>query len=334
MATTYTIQKGDTLGAIAKKYGVSTSDISGYKSGDPNKIYQGETVTIGSGNKNNTNDYTSEVKNQLSSLDEGSSSDKKDTTDLYGIDKVKTDYETYKTNRDDAYKTLKNIKSSTFDDLYSSKGLESKKTKIATLDTDIASAKATRDEAINKIRTNPGLSASQMTGDIKKVSDYQNNIINNLVSERNSVADEYNTGLEEINTEVSNAVSDKQLDYNYWNDLLDESQKTIDEYTKAYSEQLNSEQEQSNWEKELAQAMEIAQMKTTGGGSSNLQLVRDSNTGDPLYYFNPDTGAITYINGNSGGSTNEFDTASNELKSNDTTSTKKSFWQKLTDLFS
>ena len=46
---TYTVQAGDTLSGIAAKLGVSTSQISGYRSGNPNLIYPGETLTIGGG---------------------------------------------------------------------------------------------------------------------------------------------------------------------------------------------------------------------------------------------------------------------------------------------
>lgn len=44
----YVVQSGDTLGAIALKFGVPISSISGYRSGDPNKIFPGETLSIGS----------------------------------------------------------------------------------------------------------------------------------------------------------------------------------------------------------------------------------------------------------------------------------------------
>lgn len=44
--TTYVVQAGDTLSGIAAKLGVSTSAISGYRSGDPNLIYPGETLTV------------------------------------------------------------------------------------------------------------------------------------------------------------------------------------------------------------------------------------------------------------------------------------------------
>lgn len=42
----YTVRAGDTLGGIAARYGVAVSDISGYRSGDPNLIYPGEVVRI------------------------------------------------------------------------------------------------------------------------------------------------------------------------------------------------------------------------------------------------------------------------------------------------
>lgn len=44
---TYTVQSGDTLSQIAARYGVPISSISGYKSGDINKIGVGEVLTIG-----------------------------------------------------------------------------------------------------------------------------------------------------------------------------------------------------------------------------------------------------------------------------------------------
>ena len=42
----YKVVGGDTLSAIAKKYGVKVADISGYKSGNPNLIYPGETLSF------------------------------------------------------------------------------------------------------------------------------------------------------------------------------------------------------------------------------------------------------------------------------------------------
>jgi len=43
---TYTVKAGDTLSKVASQFGVSLNQISGYKSGDPNKIGVGETLRI------------------------------------------------------------------------------------------------------------------------------------------------------------------------------------------------------------------------------------------------------------------------------------------------
>ncbi len=44
--TTYTVKPGDTLSAIASRYGVGVNQISGYSSGNPNLIRVGENLTI------------------------------------------------------------------------------------------------------------------------------------------------------------------------------------------------------------------------------------------------------------------------------------------------
>lgn len=43
----YTVRQGDTVSGIAAAYGVPTSAISGFRSGNPNLIYPGEVLTIG-----------------------------------------------------------------------------------------------------------------------------------------------------------------------------------------------------------------------------------------------------------------------------------------------
>lgn len=44
---TYTVKPGDTLSKISTQYGVPISSITGYKSGDPNKIQVGEVLSFG-----------------------------------------------------------------------------------------------------------------------------------------------------------------------------------------------------------------------------------------------------------------------------------------------
>lgn len=48
MALTHTVQAGDTVSAIARRYGVPTSSVTGYRSGNANVINPGEVLNIGS----------------------------------------------------------------------------------------------------------------------------------------------------------------------------------------------------------------------------------------------------------------------------------------------
>ena len=68
---TYTVQAGETLSGIAAKLGVSTSAISGYRSGNPNLIYPGEVLTINGGNaahKPAARTYTVRAGDNLSAI--------------------------------------------------------------------------------------------------------------------------------------------------------------------------------------------------------------------------------------------------------------------------
>src|SRR3990167_4771889 len=45
----YTVKSGDSLSAIAAKFGVNYKDITGYRSGNPSLIYPGEVLNIPGG---------------------------------------------------------------------------------------------------------------------------------------------------------------------------------------------------------------------------------------------------------------------------------------------
>ena len=303
MAKTYKVKKGDTLGKIAQEMGVSVGDIGGYRSGNADLIYPGETLTVGGdeGNADSGSSYTDDVREGMA--DEYADTEET-TDDPYGLEAERNNRGTYQQNREDAYENLKGLTTDVYNREYESRGLSEKKDRIATIDSEIAAARAARDEAISDVRNNPGLSASQMTGDIAKVRDYQNDIINNKIQERNSVATEYNNTLSEIDRVIENEVGDAQLDYNYWSDLLGETEDAINQYSQLYREELSDEQEQENWERALEQELTIAQMRDQngGGGSGAWQLVYDD-YGDPLYWFNNDTKEIEYVedSGSGGG---------------------------------
>lgn len=64
----YTVCSGDTVSGIAAKYGVPTSAISGFRSGNPNLIYPGEVLTIGGASKPAGRTYTVRAGDNLSSI--------------------------------------------------------------------------------------------------------------------------------------------------------------------------------------------------------------------------------------------------------------------------
>lgn len=271
------------------------------------------------------------MKSQLSDTEDTS-----DSKDPYGLAGIRTKIEDATKKRDSAFSELKDISTKTFNDEYEKRGLAEKKSKMATLDSEIAAEKAKRDEAIAKVRSNPGLSASQMTGDIKKLADYQNDVINTKIAERNAVAGEYNTELSEIDKLVSSTVKDKTLDYGYYDSVLKDLTGQVGDYTKAMREDLQNETQADQFDRQLAQALEIATMNANkkGGSGSNLQLRSDPRSGDPLYWFDPDTGEITYINQpeNSGGNSgSEYDEIENAVTTQE--ENKKKFnWSNLNPL--
>jgi len=69
-----TVQSGDTLGEIARRLGVPTSAISGFRSGDPNLIFPGEVLSVNAQNTPATSDVAdiasqaSNIKSQLDKL--------------------------------------------------------------------------------------------------------------------------------------------------------------------------------------------------------------------------------------------------------------------------
>lgn len=328
MATTYQVKKGDTLSKIAASQGVKLSDITGYKSGNPDLIYEGENVTINKPTTTSNNSFNGKDVTGMSTKDLS-----KEMASVYGetpteddgptIDTYKSDYATNKTKRDEAFQKLQGITTETFNSEYETRKLGEKKKRIETIDGNIASLRAARDKDLNEVSMNPNLSASQMTGDQKKQADFYNSQINNLINERNSVAGEYNSELDEIDRIVQNASTDARNEYSYFDSLFGEASGKIDSYNKTLREELASEQEQSNFEKQLAQALTIAQMRADdsggGGSSDSWQLVYDD-FGNPLYWFNKKTREISYINAkdeggndNAGGG-NSYDNLDAELE--------------------
>lgn len=242
--------------------------------------------------QNTQGSYSSIVKNELGATPDTPAVDTKS--------QYNTQLEDARKKRESAFKNLENLTTKTFDDEYKTRGLEKTKTEMATIDNEIARLKAERDTAINKVRTNPGLSAAQMAGDIKKMADFQNEKINTEIMRRNGLAEQYNKELETIDRIVQNKAKDAQMQFGYWDSMFNETRSMQEQYDKLLREEFLSDRDQDNFEKQLAQQLQIAQMRDSSGGGSaprlNLQLVRDPVTDQPMYWWNPQTGDINYLN--------------------------------------
>lgn len=289
-STTYTVKSGDTLSGIAKNYGVGLDSISGYKSGDPNKIGVGETLTIGApADKSAATSYASTVKDALGG-GTGSSSGTTGTTDdfLTGLRTKITDAQ--KTVSDAATK-LANLKTTTYDQAYKDAGLDTIKGKIADLDTTIAQKKADRDAAIAKVRSNPGLSAALLTGTVGKLSDKANAEINDLIQQRNGYAGDYNTRLTKVGQVVDNVVGDASTQYNAAVKALDSLTGQAKDYQSNLLDALKTSNTKDYQDQSLAIALMNAQAnaeragKYGGGTTPSWKLATSPLTGAPLYWY-------------------------------------------------
>ncbi|MFW6173581.1 MAG: LysM peptidoglycan-binding domain-containing protein [Elusimicrobiota bacterium] len=70
MAKTYKVKQGDTVSEIAEKFGVSKDKVSGYRSGDENRISPGEELTIEEGEQSSIEDIRSKAASLSQKLEE------------------------------------------------------------------------------------------------------------------------------------------------------------------------------------------------------------------------------------------------------------------------
>lgn len=346
---TYTVKSGDTLSGIAKGAGVGVSDITGYKSGDVNKIFPGEQLSLGATEKatgadtTGAKDYASSVKDGLAGLTKPETPTSTTGVDDSYLSTLRSSITGAQKTVSDAANMLAGLKTKAYEEEYAKSGLTDKKTKISTLDQSIASAKAARDEAISKVQANPGLSAALLTGTVSKLSDKANANINNLIAERNSLATDYNTGLSEVGTRVSARTGDAETAYNTAKDALSGITGQAKDYQSALVDALKNKSTADYQTKQLAISLMNAQTAAQNAGKKgNLTLARDSN-GQPLYWIDAQ-GTIVPLSASDteaagGGDTGygSLDTgeagAGNAPGSKETTTTSVPWYKKLLGIF-
>lgn len=173
---------------------------------------------------------------------------------------------------DTAQGTLKNYYTTRYDQEYSARGLGDIKTKIADLDSKIASEKGVRDESISKTRRNPYYSAATITGESSEIERLANAKINNFVDERNSLAGEYNTSLDEVTKKVAAETAEKEREVDDLKYNLGTLTKQLSDYRETLRSELADEKDEEHWQMEfmlkLQDADQRARDAAKGGGNS------------------------------------------------------------------
>jgi murein DD-endopeptidase MepM/ murein hydrolase activator NlpD len=97
---TYKIKRGDTLGGIAKKYGTTVSALaSANKIKNPNRIFAGNTLTIGSTSKPVVKAPAKPAAPQMSELDKWLAGDTTYQQQLSDFNRTKSEYEAQNTRQ-------------------------------------------------------------------------------------------------------------------------------------------------------------------------------------------------------------------------------------------
>lgn len=305
----YTVKKGDTLSGIAKQLGLpGYSSLTGYRSGNPNLIYPGEVLsyqTPGGSQEGFQNAYqeTQTPATRESVVAEFPSM----------ADQMRTEYDTARQSRDQARQTLENARTNLFNQEYEKLGLNVTKEKIKSLDETIAELNTRREEDVLTARRNPNISAGVLAGDRGKLEDYYNGLINTEINKRNALAEEYNRSLDEVESRVMNGISDLAMQYDHWNSVVSEMERSRARYEDILREELSDKEAKERWEKEfglkqsqfekeLAQRLAIANIKDDPK-TENVKLERVERkkqyggaTGI-IDWYNPYTGELVKTTG-------------------------------------
>lgn len=285
MATSYQVQKGDTLGAIAKKLGTSIGNLTGFRSGNADLIFPGETISVKPAGDSEAMTRASTVRSELADSPTPSSPQSTTPTGGSTLDNTGFDFTSLQTNlddakkkREDAFSKLDGFRTDRYQSLLDERDVDTKKEKVSELDSLITQKKNERDQALAKIRKNPGASASTLTGEGKVASDLLNNEINNLIGQRNSLANEYNSELAEIDSIVGREAKDLENSLGFFDTSVSEAETLLNTYQKALIDELRREEDRGysieDDLRDFEQALEIARMKDTGAGT-NYTILTD-----------------------------------------------------------
>ncbi len=165
-----------------------------------------------------------------------------------------------------AQDSLKNFQANTYNKYYSDSGLSSLKDQIAAKDAEITAAKQTRDTSISKTRQNPYYSAANITGESSEIANAANADINNTIEERNSLAAQYNSGLDDISKKVAREAADKQQEVDDYKYNLGNLQQQVSNYQTIRSQELQKKSSDEQWAAEFG--LKLQELETQASQKS------------------------------------------------------------------
>ena len=204
----------------------------------------------------------------------------------YDPAKLQSDLASTQSRLKEAEESLKGYRTKRYDEEYQKEGLSALESRIAALDSQISGEKGVRDTSVSKTRRNPFYSAATITGETAEIEQQANRNIGNLIDERNSLAEQYNTKLGKVNTRIAQETEDKAREIESLRFNLNRLDQTMGDYRNELRSQLSFDTEAERWEAEFA--LRLADSKKPKTSVSEFQadgkLYRDT--------FNTQTGEL------------------------------------------
>lgn len=317
MPQTHVVKPGETLWRIAQKYlgsGSRWKEIGGY-SGRPEGLPAGTSLTIPT---ESPTERAVEMTKQLRGGEEIAPEPTIETklgtfgAGEYNVGKIQTDLGTASTEKKKAYEEMIGLQASLYEDEYSKAGLGDTKTKIETVDQDIANRKAQRDQMILDEKGKP-IPQWMITGRKKLEVEQATADLNQLIDQRNSLASQYNKGIENVTRKVGYGLQDATAKYGYWEGEEKRLTGLMGTYQTLLAQELGREEAGERWEKEFGLEEKLYELQkqkaATGGGAKEYAFkpiykkdMFGNTTDEVVGYFDPSTGQTVYYTPEEGGS--------------------------------
>ena len=244
---TYIVQPGDTLSAIASKLGVKPTDLSGYRSGNPNLIFPKEVLQVGQSAptapvvpppvKPDATGGTGQPQDQQQKAPEQVSAEQQ------ALDYLKTQYGFDGSGL--ATQPQKSIQD-LITEVMTSTGLPDTKSQITDITSQIEALNNERDAKIAEVNDNPWLSESMRASKISKLTTEYENKTANKVSTLTLLQNTYDSARQQaqwaVNTAVSMFNQQQNFDQNKLEFMINQTEKTLEAQQKLGQDKVSQDQ--------------------------------------------------------------------------------------------